>query len=517
MKRIVSVLLVIILVGHLLIPAAKADEIQAPAPTMTENAGEEETAAVIVKNTRVLTELLAQRKFYFPTGKGFAAEYGNNFIDRIKGHNAIIIGDNNVKNGADRLILGRDGSTTLIQTKYYNNPSGTVNACFDDVTGIFKYVDAEGRPMQIEVPKDQYESAVNLVREKIQSGKIPGVTNPDEAESIVRKGNLTFKQAENLAKAGTIESLKYDAANGAIVAATTFGISTVLNYALYRFNGEDRMTAAKSSALDGIYTGVKMFGVYVLASQFIKTNAGAELFKPTMEALTTKLGPEFSNAIVNAFGKSAIQAGEQAAAESVTKQAANILRTNVITDIIIVIVFTVPDAIDLFRGRISKTQFIKNFLTAAVTVIIGSGGALGGGALGGVIGGPIGAVVGAVVGGLLAGTGGNALTRWVASKVCKDDAEKMYEIVQNEFAALCEEYLVSEEEAQNIADDFGKKLDEDMFKDMYQSKEPENYIRNIMDPLFAEVASQRDKVELPSTDEMREALLYDMDGLVFIH
>lgn len=516
MKRVLSVFLCVVLLCTSFSSIAFADGEQVPTPPV-ETPGTDETSAVIVTNNRVISELLAQRKFYYPGGKGFAAEYGNNYIDRIKGNNAIIVGDNNVPNGPDRLILGRDGSAIMIQTKYYNSALGTINACFDDVSGLFRYVDAEGRPMQIEVPKDQYETAVELFREKIRNGKVPGVTNPDEAENIVRKGNLTFKQAENLAKAGTIESLKFDAATGAVVALETFGISTVLNYAIYRFNGEGRMDAAKSAALDGIKTGGKMFCVYVIASQFLKTEVGANLFKPTAEALAKKLGPDFSNAIVNAFGKSAVKAGEKTAVESVTKQAANILRTQVITDIVIVIVFTVPDAIDVFRGRISKNQFIKNFVTGAVTVALGSAGWIGGGAAGGAIGGPPGAIIGSIVGAILAGTGGGYLTNWVADKICRDDAEKMYDIVKNEFSTLCDEYMVSEEEAKEIAEKFGKELDEDMFKDMYQSKAPAEYIKGVMEPLFEEETAKRDTVELPTEEEMREALLCDMEGLVFIH
>ena len=516
MKRFLSILLCMILLCASFSSSVYADGEQVPTPPV-ENPGTDETSAVIVTNNRIISDLLAQRKFYYPGGKGFAAEYGNNYIDRIKGNNAIVVGDNNLPNGPDRKILGRDGSTILIQTKYYNTPAGTINACFDEVSGLFRYVDAEGRPMQIEVPKDQYDAAVELFREKIRNGKVPGVTDPNEADKIVRKGNLTFRQAENLAKAGTIESLKFDAANGAIVAIETFGISTVLNYAMYRLNGEGRMQAAKSAARDGIYTGGKMFCVYVIASQFMKTKAGATLFKPTLEALTQKLGPKFSNALVNAFGESALKAGEKTAAESVGKQAAKILQAHVITDIVIVIVFTVPDAIDVFRGRISKTQFVKNFVTGAVTVVLGSMGGLGGGAAGAAVGGPIGATIGAIVGGILVGTGGNVLTNWVADKICRDDAEKMYDIVQDEFSDLCDEYLVTEEEAQKIAEGFGKKLDEDMFKDMYQSKTPEIFIRGVMEPLFEEEIAKREAIELPTEEEMREALLYDLEGLVFIH
>lgn len=59
--------------------------------------------------------------------------------------------------------------------------------------------------MQIEVPKDQYEAAVSRMEVMIREGKIPGVKDPAEAKNIVRKGNLTYNQAKNLANEQDIE------------------------------------------------------------------------------------------------------------------------------------------------------------------------------------------------------------------------------------------------------------------------------------------------------------------------
>ena len=86
--------------------------------------------------------------------------------------------------------------------------------------------------MQLEVPADQYDSSVSLMKEKIKWGKVRNVTDPAEAESIIRKGKFTYKQAVNLTKVGNIDSLKYDAATGVITAVSAAGISFVLNLAL---------------------------------------------------------------------------------------------------------------------------------------------------------------------------------------------------------------------------------------------------------------------------------------------
>ena len=178
--------------------------------------------AYTISNNVTVRRLLEQTKFTASQGHGFAAERGNNLIDRLKGQNAIVVGDNNVENGPDRLILGRDGSKIWIQDKYYATAKGSVDACFEN--GVFRYLDADGNAMQIEVPSDQYDEAVQQMRAKIENGQLKnaGITDPGEAESLVRKGSLTYKQAVNLAKAGTIESLKYDAVNGVVSAGCAF-------------------------------------------------------------------------------------------------------------------------------------------------------------------------------------------------------------------------------------------------------------------------------------------------------
>ena len=55
------------------------------------------------------------------------------------------------------------------------------------------------------VPKDQYKEALAHMRAKISEGKVPGVTDPDAANSIIRKGNLTYEQSQNLKKFCTKE------------------------------------------------------------------------------------------------------------------------------------------------------------------------------------------------------------------------------------------------------------------------------------------------------------------------
>lgn len=469
-----------------------------------------------VVSPKTVNDVLAQHKFTIDkVGHAFAAERGNDLADKIKGKNTRVVGDNNLTNGPDRLIINRDGSIIYIQDKYYANAKSNINACFDEY-GVFRYVDGDGNPMLIEVPSDQYEEAVDIMKEKIIEKRIPGITDPEEANTLVKKGALSYKQAKNLAKAGTLESLKYDAVNGTITATCAFGISTLINYSICRINGEDRKDAIKESASDGLKTGAMAFGASVIAGQLSKTGI-MKAFEPSSEALVKALGDDFAKALIESTGKKVIETGAEATAKTITKNAAKVLRSQALVAVVTTVVFTAPDAIDMFRGRISKKQFVKNFAVTAVTVVAGIAGAAGGGYLGGLVVPGVGAIPGALVGSILAG----GISGWAADKladyITEDDADEMYDILQNEFAQLCDDYIVNESEAENIVEMFNSQLNEDMFKDMYQSENREEFAEQLFTPMFEQEVAKREKMEEPTEEELRSALLEQLEGVVFVH
>lgn len=106
-------------------------------------------------------------------GHGFAAERGNHIVDRVRLKNARFLGDNNARNGADRLVSG-----TEIQTKYCSTAARSVGAAFDGQNGQYRYMGNHG-PMQLEVPRDQYAGAVETMKNKIREGKVTGQHVPE--------------------------------------------------------------------------------------------------------------------------------------------------------------------------------------------------------------------------------------------------------------------------------------------------------------------------------------------------
>lgn len=518
-KRTIALLLCIsIMVG--LVPmhaVATAQTEETEPPTEIIDAALEQTNSLgevggyLVGNMLNTASLYRDRKFTQSQGFGFAAENGNNLIDRWQGVNAAVIGDDNAKNGPDRMITNRNG-TTLIQTKYYRSAQESVDAAFDSPDGIYRYMDGD-IPMQLEVPNDQYDDALKAMRQKIENGQVPGVTNPDDAEKIVRKGHLTYKQARNIAKAGNIDSLKYDAANGIISAGCAAGISFVIDYACCVMNGQEPEDALKNAGLNGIKTGGVVFATYVISSQLAKTGMAQSLSNalvPTAEAILKTFGDDVGKAILQG-------AGVQTVGKVTAKQVSNALARELVVDGVLVIILTGADVVDLFQGRISKEEVLKNLTVTIISIAVGAAGGYGGALAGNLIapgaGGVIGAAAGSILAGGLSALGAEALI----APFYESDAEEMFNIISEEFTILCSDYLINEEEGTHIAEALKGKLIGDVLKDMYASEDRTQFARDLMEPLFVAETSLRSPIVVPTTEDLRYQMKQMLQGIVFIH
>lgn len=439
-------------------------------------------------------------KFSTPRGHGFAAERANHLYDTLTGKKAVIVGDDNAVNGADRVVNG-----VSIQSKYCSSGSKCIQECFHN--GKFRYINSDGTPMQIEVPSDKYDSAVEAMKNRIRRGEVPNVTNPEEAENIVRKGNFTYEQAKNIAKAGTVESITFDSVNGAIIATTAFGISSCLTFATSIWNGENFDVALKNATYSGLKVGGTAFITAVLSSQLSRAGLNS-LLVGSSEAVVGVLGAKASAVLVNAF-----RSGSNIYGAAAMKSAAKLLRGNVITAGISVVVLSTMDIANIFRGRISGKQLFKNIANTASTVAGGTagwvGGATAGAALGSVV--PIvGTAVGGFVGGLLGSFGGGAVAGKVSNKVLnnfiEDDVNEMLRIIEKEFSKLSVDYLLNKEEAENVIDDLKEDLTGSTLKDMFADEDKEEFARDLIIPHIEKVVKKRKKIKLPTEKQMFEEL-----------
>ncbi len=511
MKRMIAVLLFLCIIFASMPMEVFANEINRDKST-DEKYSIGEVGGYLSTNIKTVENLYADRKFTTNNGFGFAAERGNNLIDNIKGSDATVVGDNNVKNGADRMIVNRDGSITWIQDKYYSSASGSVNAAFDDVSGLYRYIDGDGKPMQLEVPSDQYDDAVKKMREKIEKGLVPGITDADEATSLVRKGHLSYKQAVNLAKAGTVESLAYDSVNGAVVATYATGITFAIDYACCILNGLEPDAALKDAGLNGIKSGGVVFATYVISSQIAKTGATNALI-PTAEAIAKSLGDDVCRVILERTGINT--AGLTTA--QVTNNVAKVLSKELIADGVLVTVLTGVDVVELFRGRISKEELLKNLCVTIISMAAGTAAGIGGAALGSLIAPGAGSYIGGILGSMAGGAAGSVLSETSIAKFYKSDADHMYEIISDEFLILCDEYLISIDEGNLLTGELKNVLIGDVLKDMYASEDREAFARKLIEPLFVEQVAQREEIVLPTEEELRYEMLASLQGVVFVH
>lgn len=272
----------------------------------------------------------------------------------------------------------------------------------------------------------------------------------------------------------------------------------------------------KTSAIEGVKTGAGVFCTSILAGQLVKIGA-INVFKPSSERLMKALGEDFATKLLKAFSQEVLAENAESVAETATKQAAKLLRAEGLFAFITTIVFSVPDVIDMFEGRISKKQFVKNFAVAAIGTVAGTIGYGIGGMIGNLIVPGVGTIPAGVVGSILFGIGGGMAADFVADYITSDDAEEMYVIIEQQFMQLCEDYLVNEDEVQNILTEFSNMLNEDMYKDMYQNENRELFITSKLEPLFELEVTKREKIEAPTEEDMRFALKEELQGVVFIH
>ncbi|MGM9941876.1 MAG: hypothetical protein ACI32N_07810 [Bulleidia sp.] len=432
-----------------------------------------------------------EEKFHARQGHGFAAERANNLYDHLTGHDAQIVGDDNAKNGADRIVDG-----IYIQSKYCSNGSKCINDCFNDNgNGDFRYM-FDGKPMQIEVPSDMYDEAVKAMEEKIRKGQVQGVSDPSEAKKIVRKGHFTYAQAKNIAKAGTIESLTYDAVNGIITASSAFGVTAIITLALSVWKGEDFDDALKIATYSGLKVGGTMFLTSVLASQLSKAGLNSAMVGSS-EVIISVLGPKASAVLINAFRVGAKPIYGAAA----MKSAAKLLRGNVITGTISVVLLSSSDVVNLFRGRISGKQLFKNMVGTVFSVTGASGGWILGTMLGSFVPG-VGNIVGGFLGSYVVGSKAGKVADNVVGKFVEDDADEMVKIIQEVFTDMAGEYLLNSKEAEKTVDELQERLDGKILKDMFASDDKQLFARNLLTPIIETQTAKRKEIFNPSSEQI---------------
>ena len=460
-----------------------------------------EVGGLTVGSRGVVNKVYDEERFHARQGHGFAAERANNLEDRLHGKKATIEGDNNVKNGPDRAIHQPDGAKVLIQSKYCATGRTSINGCFENGgSGEFRYFDSNGKPMVIEVASDTIEDARKAMAGKIENGQVKGVTDPEKAKEIVQPGHFTYQQAKNIAKAGNLDSIIYDAKSGAVISLSAFGVSASITLAISIWNGEEPTVALKNAAFSGIKIGGTTLVTTVLASQIAKSSISGAM-TPSFQALAKTLSPKAYAALANAF-----RSGTTLTGGAAINSAAKLLKGNAITAVVTTAVLTSFDVKDIVLGRISGAQLAVNFAKTTTTVVGGTAGWLGGSTVGTMVLPGVGTVVGGLVGSLVAGGGLGVLIDKATGKFFDSDTDKMIRLIQAAFRDVSEEYLLSQDEAEKISDKLVAKINEKALKKMYSSKDRYWHARGIIEPLANEQVKIRPRIAAPSEDLMEESI-----------
>lgn len=344
-------------------------------------------------------------KYHTKGGHGFAAEDANALADKLRGKHVEKVGVNNAKNGADRIVNGG-----CIQAKYCSTASKSIDVAFEN--GVYRY------PTQvIEVPKDQYTDAVRIMRGRISRGQVPGVSDPNMAEQLVLKGHYTYDEAVRIAKAGNIDSIKFDIRTQAVACAFSCGLSFAINYAAAKSNGASHEDALRIATQQAAKSGITTMITGVATQQLLRTQVGRNF-----AALITKaIKPTVRTVMKSECGKqmvtktASVMAGKQVTGAAAANIATKALRTNAIVSTALFVGTTIPDTVKFCRGKISGRQFAENTTSNAASIGGSWVGASAGAAIGSAIFPGVGTVVGGIVGGLGAGIGASLSVKKVFS------------------------------------------------------------------------------------------------------
>lgn len=441
-------------------------------------------------------------RYSSPGGHGFAAEDANNLNDKLQGKIAEVIGISNKLNGPDRVVDG-----VFLQSKYYQSASQTVAAAFDSNSGNYRYPG-----QKLEVPRDQYEDCVNSMRKRIEEGKVPEIKNPADAKKIVRKGAVTYEQAKNIARAGNIDSLIFDAKTQVVTSLSGFPISFAVTFAHSCWRGESIKDATIAALGCAALSGSTMVLTGVVSAQLLRTGIGtfgATSVRNGVQAISrTPAGREVARQIAT------VSLRKSVAGAAAVNHVSRLLRTNAITAAVAAVVTSTPDFYRaLFKRSISWQQFGKNTAINATGVATGAAGWIGGAVGGAVIGsafpgpGPVaGGLIGGIVGSLGAGIAGTTAAKSLADKFVKEDSERLIELLQQEIEQLASKYMLTEDEFEALLTKINEEVNPKWLRRMFKQKDQPIFLRVEFEHLFREIVQKRPKIALPSLEQLERAI-----------
>lgn len=282
-------------------------------------------------------------KYHTRNGHGFTAEDTNALGDLFEGRRVSQVGKSNTLNGPDRIVDG-----VAIQTKYCRTPTATFNEAFDG-TGFYRY----GNQV-LEVPRGQRSVVVGKMSEAIREGRVPAVTDPSQAASMVREGRASYAQARRIARLGNLDSLAFDARVHLANAALSSGIAFVAGGFRSLPTGPYKKAALGDEAISAAQAGTKSLLTGVATSQLVRTRFARQatvLVRSGLKQTTrTGTGRRVVNVVASASCRKAVRG------IAATNHVAKLLRSSIIGSAVSFGVSTVPNIGRAMVGRMTWSQ-----------------------------------------------------------------------------------------------------------------------------------------------------------------
>lgn len=429
------------------------------------------------------------------TGHGIYAEEVGSVLDKLHGEKSTVVGRDNAKNGPDKLVDGNP-----IQCKFCKSSTSSVGACFKEnpQTGQkeYRYYDINtGSPMKLEVPADQYDKALDAMKHRIEQGQVPGVTDPEAAKNLIRKSKLTYAQAKNLARAGTFESITFDAVSGIINCSFAAGISSLVSFGITLWGTKDTKKA-RDAAID---TAINVFGpslaTNILTNQIARTGLSKTMI-PLSDKIVKQMSAKTVQQLVNARRALIGQGKIYGAAAS--KSLAKALRSNTLVEGITFIVFSIPNTYRVATKKISSAQYTKDLVSIGASFIGSIASVYGSGLVLNSISKKktpnkklktaIDYVVGAG-GGMLFG----AATKKIGDLFKEDDSIIATRVFNAVIVNMTIEYMLSEEEVNQLVDTLDKESKKLIkFQSKIRTSKHQYYeIQQFLNPYFENIINKR--------------------------
>lgn len=259
------------------------------------------------------------------------------------------------------------------------------------------------------------------MRSRISRGQVSGVFDPDDATKIVRRGLLTYDQARRLGRAGTRESVMFDAATSLRATAAPIAMASGLRFVRSALAGRDILLSFGEAARAGARSGGTTYVSHIVTKQLARTALDGML-TPASNWIVQRCGPGMTMALTRAIGRPFLRGA------AATGHVAKVLRGNAVSAVATGAVLSTLDLCRVGTGRMTARQGFRSIVQTNAGIVGGTAGWAAGAAAGAglcsLVPG-LGTGVGALAGGLMGSYGGSALGTEASSALLRVTIRKM--------------------------------------------------------------------------------------------